>query len=672
MDQYNIKFRAGRRRANKLKRLLTANGIEIGSFREQNDNYAITVHGDKDDIEHAFNEAMIKPIEMKTGKLNEAVIDIGKFAKGGSDGDPGALIKLNKTKKTSILDDLEELDFGGTAGHAPQVAAQSRDIVEAPTLGSIQQQKRAVTASATNRASELKALMQLRDKKGREQRRQAQQIQSVAVAEPIAQQRAEENQQLVKDYNAATGASLPDETDLVTTVDQIEDALDEIPGTDAVELSDFDIVPAPMRKDKTGYTKTLVTIKKGSVPQEVSKLATEVKRLSKGIIKHRIMDMRTIGNTNKTQLRGSVEKLGLTSINFKPDGENRVNKGTRFIISLPDDFPSTKNVVVYIQESRDKFIIKLEGNSFSNWDAQQDFLAEAIANYYQYGFASTKTFLAGKDTGSPLLGVAKSVLKAGGFSVYPKTAQDGHVSELVIESKGTDNQWLEVKVLEGQLSGTYKVKCVSKIDGNWQFDINSAKGHQLTILDLNGDKFVEILHKLWKREWKMDEGDSREYYLLGKLTYRNLKQAFIDMWELTEGKNVNGLKVGETLSQKDTAKSIPGSYAAEGIVGKTSSVDYFILTYLAVQEKAGDKRVPEDYITTDAYHEKYSVANRGKYQERPNTILSKEGEKRNYHARIYKFQIEYAIGGVKSMVQALTFAEIQEKTGFLTDTPKTI
>jgi hypothetical protein len=606
----------------------------------------------------------------RLNNLNEAVIDTTKFTGNG-----GGDLNIRLAKKgagKSLLDDIEDEDAGAFAPLLPNDIVDTKTIAQ--RLAEKNEQLAAQTVKDTNRAAELKALMQLRQKKRPEIRHQKTEKQDLN-AQLLDRTDAEEmqlqlqNRQLIQDYTEATGNRLPEDTEMVETVEQIEEALDEIPtGDKEVTLADFDIVPTPIRKDKTGYTKTLVTIKKGSVPQEMSALATEVKKLSKGVIRHRIMDMRTIANTNKTQLRGSDLKLGLVSINFKPDGESRVNKGTRFIVSVPEDFQSSRDVVVYIQESRDKTILVLKGNTFSNWPTMQEFLAEAIANYYQYGFASTKTMLKSNGISNPLLAVVKSVSSSGRYTVEPKTDAEGRIEQLTIESKGTDNQWLRVVVLEGQLAATYKVKCRSEIDTNWSVDINNPKGHPLTILDLNGDKFIGILDKLYaKQDWGMDSGGSREYYMLAKLTYRALRDAFVRMWTIVDEPETNaiGLVIGGTLSQKDTAKDIPGSYAAEGIIGKTSHFDYFILTYLAVQELGGDKRNPQEYITTDEYHEKYNIANRGRYQDRPATILKKEGEKRNYHARVYKFQLEYEIAGSKHKLVNSSLDAILEESGLL-------
>jgi hypothetical protein len=605
---------------------------------------------------------------MKAANLNEGVIDIGKFSSGAGD-DPASLIRVSKNKrKSSLLDDAENLD-----PNDPGVATQKRDDISTPqTIQEKRNQQVVQNISTTNRIAEIKALQKLRNRSAEIQ----QTIQQIATAsqQSIQQAHQQVNVQLVRDYNEITGSSLDPETEMVETIQQIEEAAAEIPGAESTELGDYDIVPAPMRKDRSGYTKTLVTIKKSSLPGEVSTLATDIKKLSKGIIKHRIMDMRTIGNTNKTQLRGNNLKLGLHSVVFKPDGVNKSAKGTRFIVSFPDDFSSTKDVIVYIQESRDKFITIVKGNSFSDWATEQSFLAEAIANYYAYGFKSTKSFIEGKDVANPLMGVAKLILKSGGFDVKPKTGPDGKIERLSVSSKDVKNQWLRVNVSEGQLVNTYKVFCSSEVDTNWTFGITPKDNPKrpLTILDLNVPKFVDILHKLFGMDWKMEEGEDKDYFMLAKLTYGNLRKVFLEMLEIIEDGNGIGLKLGETLSQKDTAKTIPGSYAAEGIIGKTKYVEYFILTYLAVQQQGGDARNPAEYITSDEYHEKYSVATRGAYEERKNTILAKEGAARNYHARFYMFQLEYSIGGVKSTLKDMKFEELLKKTDLLTQEPKSL
>ena len=643
-------------------------------------------------------------------KLNESIIDIESLKSNVSDASDDLLSFIKKSgtnskpKRKSLLDDIEQqiivpqqlpedegvqevaqkplipsIQLVQETEIAENLIPQQHqvtqfvsepDIIIPQSIEQLKYQQKIQSIEISNKVQENRALLQLRRKK-----KESKNLEKALETPEVKQQKIQEkfliNQQLHQQFTEVTGEVLSPSIDLAEIKEQVEEALNDIPDAKEINLTDLDIKEISVKKDKTGYTKTLVSIKKSSFPAEMGRLATMVKKASNGVIRHRIMDMRTIGNTNKTQLRGESIKLTATSINFKPDSTAlKVNKGTRFIISIPEDYDTTKNLIIYIQESRSKLITILEGNKFKNIDDIFEFLSGLISKYYTFGFDVTKKELLYKDANSPLLGVVKNVLASGEYKAKSKVDETGRVTSIIIVSKKVKNQWMGVSVREGKLTGTYLVHCISKVDEDWRFAINSKNGDPITISDLNGTKFINILNHLYdKDDWNIENEENRDVYLLNKLTYKKITEAFMIIYDEQDKHPDYDIIVKETLSQIDTAKSIADSYNAEGIIGKTKFLDFYILTFLAVQIIGGDKRHGKDYITTDEYHQKYSVSDRRAYEERSN-ILKKQKTDRNYNSRPFMFQLEYSINGKAHKYTNKDFSEILKNTGFLTDNPK--
>lgn len=315
----------------------------------------------------------------------------------------------------------------------------------------------------------------------------------------------------------------------------------------------------------------------------------------------------------------------------------------------------------------------IKGNKFENEDKYFEYLSEIVSKYYQYGFEVTKRDLLHQGVKNPLLAVIKNVLATNEFKAKPKTDEEtGKVSSILIISKKEKNQWMGVAVRDAQVAGTYTVQCISKLDDSWRFGVVSKTEAPITISDLTGEKFITILNTLYNQNWnhlgENEDTDAATFMLINKLTYKNLREVFIKIDEIKEENPEVGIIIKETLSQIDTAKSIPGSYAAEGIIGKTDFIDYYILTYLAVPVAGGDKRNTRDYITTKEYKEKYDVKTNKSIEER-SIIIKTEDSDRNYNSRPYMFQLEYSINGKTSSYIAKDFNTILEDTKIFTKKP---
>lgn len=477
------------------------------------------------------------------------------------------------------------------------------------------------------------------------------------------------NKQEIQNYQEITGNQLSEEVNIIELKEEISDAADEIPDANNYDLSDFDIKEIPTKKDKTGYIKTKVSIKKNNMPDVINQIASYIKKQTNGLISPRVMDFRVIGNTNKTQLRGQEIKLSTLSIVFKPDHNKlKVNKGTRFCISVPEDFTSTGNLIVYIQESRAKHIMIIDRSDFDSQAIFNEFIGDRIAEYYTMGFEVMKKKLLFRRIDNPLMKVVNSVVGTGDYLAKPYTDDEGHMYAVDFKSKGINNQWMYVQILESNIKGMYTVTALNRVDSSWKYAITGKSGNNVSLNALL-DKLYDILKTLYdKKDWGLGEGEE-DYYLADNITYRALKDALYRMCELREEFPNIGIELKRTLSQKETSKAINPEYGAESIIGKTSFVKYFLITYLAYQIIGGDSRKGRQYITRQEYYEKYSVKDRRDYQEREKTILKKEGEQRNYNARPYIFQVEYQVGDNKYMFRCKNIETLFNATGILTEKP---
>lgn len=478
------------------------------------------------------------------------------------------------------------------------------------------------------------------------------------------------DQEVKQKYKRKTKKDIPDDINSLEVIKEIEEVLEDIPdASDDLSLTDFEIINT---KSKKGYTKTVVGFK-NDTPKEISEIATYARKVSSNLIKPRTMNILNIQNINKTQLRDSSVKLPLRSYTFKPDHTKlKVSKFNRFIISIHEDFDSTKEIYIYLQESRTKFITK------TNCDIE--FLGKLIYSFYTEGIEVTKRKLQFKDTQNPLLRLVPDLVKSKQFKVKPFKIDEENqiVKALKIKSTNGVNPWLSIIIQENNnMTGLYDVFATADFDPSWKIKINEGFIKSKAPLDmtfLHSENFISILVKFCQNKTEkfktagldIDDNDVKFSMLLNNLKHRNLRKVFIDMLNHIDDDNKNNLNIINTYSQIETKKLLElekqDDYNAEVIIGKSDNYKYFIISYFAMLIKGGDSRAGRDYITTPEYYQKYNVKDKRKYEERVRTILTKEEKERNYHSRPYMFQIEYeTIKGEKNKLITKTFEEINSK-----------
>lgn len=525
------------------------------------------------------------------------------------------------------------------------------------------------------------------------------------VAEIVAEIPADDTETLLKakkiinDIDTITEQEVLNMSMETETVEEIVDTITDVEAKDdvieAVEIAaetvdDFDIddlsnLEVTEIKNKTGYVKHKVTIKDSNGGFIMSQLATKLKAISNQTILHRKTDLRVIGNTNKTQLKGYKTKLQKDSYTLKPVG-GLVNKSTRVIVSLDDDFNSNKQCFVYIQKSRDKFIKEYTLAT----EADIDWLVKYINDFYHSSFEVSKQRLnlLNQDLDPKQDEILKLMLKLTNskkFEVTPIQAKDDE-SNMVgcyVKYKGTTNQWLMVEFMQYKYG--YTIKCRSRIKRRWSWGMNNADGTNIFRFEHihNSSKFLDAIEKLFTMDWVTTHGvdmqeDQLEFFE-SKLSYRKLKAALIylmagledDVLEKTD------LLIIDALSQKDTkallleqGKDKFASYNTETIIGKTKTTDYFALSYLGVVGVGDDKRHGSQYITTDEYYQKYDVNDRSSYEDRRNTILKRQATEtiqntRNYNTRKYMFQLEYSVDGTKKYINGPEFLDLLQQAKIL-------
>jgi len=451
------------------------------------------------------------------------------------------------------------------------------------------------------------------------------------------QQLAEE---LINEYES-NNEILPENLDIVEIAEEVEVAIESIPDIDELPISDLLITEI---KSKVGYSKSKVTIKSEIASDELSQIATIVKSATDNIVIHRAMDLRTIGNTNKTQLRDSEIKLNSISYSFnpKPNSQITAKKYQRIILSVSLDYNSTKRVTLFIQESRDKYITSI------NMDIQ--FIAKLISDYFIVGFSATKAILKSNSGKNPLSLLINKYMLTRKFLVKPLYDGDDEYDHLILTTKTGKHQWLKIHIKENSLKGTYGIYCKSKLDIDWKgAKVNHKNGINIpiTIEYLLQDDTIESIYKLFDTmDWSAhgmgeDDLENRQYYLMNKLTYKPLKSAFVEIYDLSSDEiDNNGVFIKDVLSKLDTSKDINSGYESEVIIGKTNYIDYFILNWSAIKIENGNSRIGKN--------------------------------EKNYHSREYMFTLIYSISNKKYTIQNKSFSEIKDLTGFLTKIPKAI
>ncbi|KAA6355090.1 MAG: hypothetical protein EZS28_049383, partial [Streblomastix strix] len=226
------------------------------------------------------------------------------------------------------------------------------------------------------------------------------------------------NKNAANDLSTVLGTEIPSEVNAINLTNQLVDATQNLPDYNSDEFFDkIEVKFDKTKKDKTGYYKITTNIKKENIPQIINRIASYVKLHTKGVIKPRVCDLRVIANTNKNQLRGSHIKLTSATVVFKPRHTvMKVNKMTRIMLSIPENFLSTGRLLVYIQESRNKNILEISISDFQSENHFIEFLGNTIANYFTVGFPATNRTLRFKNVHNPLMTVITNVLKTREFN----------------------------------------------------------------------------------------------------------------------------------------------------------------------------------------------------------------------------------------------------------------
>lgn len=469
------------------------------------------------------------------------------------------------------------------------------------------------------------------------------------------------NEELKEHLENIKKEELPAEVDYIRTKQEIDEANDNIAEvTDIVDL-DFKKV---VKSDKTGYYKTTVKLKKENIPLQISTIASIAKGYSKGLIAPRVCDLRVIGNTNKTQLKTFKLKLTAATVVFKPNPKKmKIKKFHRFMISIPDNYDEEGILLIYMQDGRKKTIFEIDSKPFPDVDTFNKYIAKRIANYYTLGYDVTlkKFQLNGKQ--DPLMELIKIAVGSHDFKAKPYTDDTGNIFAVDFYTKGANNQWLIVQVIDSdEYTGMYDIYALSKVDETFKGTItrepNSINKLMKNILD--------ILVRCYERDWSKLIGSDPEaifLYQYGKLKHAKLRVALTTIYDYGKDHPELSITLKKTLNKQDVEKKLNENYDAEAAIYTVNNgLEYFILTYYAHQLNSGDKRSAKEYIDNENYYDKYKVADRREGIERVK-------EDRNYHARKYLFQVEYLVSGEKEahIYRDFDIESLLTNTGIITN-----
>lgn len=322
--------------------------------------------------------------------------------------------------------------------------------------------------------------------------------------------------------------------------------------------------------------------------------------------------------------------LSMYSVSFKAENSP---KNTRIILSIlnPTDYANTGDLIVYAQESRDRFMVRVNRSNFSTQNDFNIFMANIIVDFFSVGVKLTENKLMMEKTGNTGLAlIAEIISKTGRYNVAMQRYQT-RVSALKITSKGRDNQWLYVTISETTLTGTYKIDLYNNVDYTWNqtFQLNNRP---ITI-DWLETNIVKMLDKWYATDYSksLDEKELLDAYIMRKFNYVKMSSAVYEIIITRDDNPQYGIELKEALSRKDTEVKVPEAYKAEILIGKTNKVEFFILSYMGVYFK-------------------------------------------HLNNRLMMFDIEYKIKGNDEVQKAVfrSFEELREETGIFDDQPKTI
>lgn len=322
--------------------------------------------------------------------------------------------------------------------------------------------------------------------------------------------------------------------------------------------------------------------------------------------------------------------LSMYSVSFKAENSP---KNTRIILSIlnPTDYANTGDLIVYAQESRDRFMVRVNRSNFSTQNDFNIFMANIIVDFFSVGVKLTENKLMMEKTGNTGLAlIAEIISKTGRYNVAMQRYQT-RVSALKITSKGRDNQWLYVTISETTLTGTYKIDLYNNVDYTWNqtFQLNNRP---ITI-DWLETNIVKMLDKWYATDYSksLDEKELLDAYIMRKFNYVKMSSAVYEIIITCDDNPQYGIELKEALSRKDTEVKVPEAYKAEILIGKTNKVEFFILSYMGVYFK-------------------------------------------HLNNRLMMFDIEYKIKGNDEVQKAVfrSFEELRAETGIFDDQPKTI
>lgn len=322
--------------------------------------------------------------------------------------------------------------------------------------------------------------------------------------------------------------------------------------------------------------------------------------------------------------------LSMYSVSFKAENSP---KNTRIILSIlnPTDYANTGDLIVYAQESRDRFMVRVNRSNFSTQNDFNIFMANIIVDFFSVGVKLTENKLMMEKTGNTGLAlIAEIISKTGRYNVAMQRYQT-RVSALKITSKDRDNQWLYVTISETTLTGTYKIDLYNNVDYTWNqtFQLNNRP---ITI-DWLETNIVKMLDKWYATDYSksLDEKELLDAYIMRKFNYVKMSSAVYEIIITCDDNPQYGIELKEALSRKDTEVKVPEAYKAEILIGKTNKVEFFILSYMGVYFK-------------------------------------------HLNNRLMMFDIEYKIKGNDEVQKAVfrSFEELRAETGIFDDQPKTI
>lgn len=562
------------------------------------------------------------------------------------------LFGINQQNQTSYEDSFVSVN-------GSKETASAGGIVIPPSIEEIKQKKI------------LKKVSQKNDKETKKRNIRKRREQKPDPDKIPAENYQEANDNVRQEIEDVEDVDIPKGVDVVETEYELNKALEDIPDGDDVELSDLTFTKVD-KKSKAGYFKCKVSWKREDIPDQLKRIASYVKSQTKGMISPRIADLIRISNTNKTQLKNSKIKLGAITIVFKPKSDRlKVNKFNRFMVSVPEDYNSSKNLIIYMQDSRKHTCLELTPKDFKSQEHFNQFLGDRIAEYFFVGYDVVLKKIELRNVDNPIMEVVDMVVKTNDYKAKPYT-KDNKIYRVDFVSNGTKNEWLYVSVEESKkLNGCYNVFARSVADDDFNVKVGDKSNNNELTLERLRTGILKVLSQLYNMDWKIED-EQRDTYFYYQLT-KPMQKAIDYIGDKTETHNPTELKIEKIRTKKEWAQIINKEhlpfYYAESIY-YTDKNGGFVLSYLMLKVTGGDKRAGKSYITTQDYYNRTGVKTRDPYQKRRNTILSKTGETRNYNNGINLYQVDYTRNGKKYKYSAKTLDEIFNDTGLLTNNVK--